>query len=150
MRTARPLVLPHGLPLGAASRWWLAQSLRALDASLKRLGQILVLRRGTAADMIPAVAKEANAASVNWIASDIAGHAAIEREVAHALGTYVSKWVPELARLAAKLIHHPWDAIPMELAAAGVVLGITDPEPIVDHKAARARALAAFATTRAG
>jgi deoxyribodipyrimidine photo-lyase len=79
---ARP---PYGRPLGAASRWWLAQSLRALDESLKRLGQTLVLRRGRAADIITAVAQEANAASVNWIASDIAGDAATEREVMQAL-----------------------------------------------------------------
>ncbi len=37
---------PHGRPLGGASRWWLAQSLRSLQASLKALGQSLVLRRG--------------------------------------------------------------------------------------------------------
>ncbi len=79
---ARP---PRGRPLGAASRWWLAQSLRALDASLERLGQTLVLRRGQAAKIVPTVAKDTNAASVNWIASDIVGQAAVEREVAHAL-----------------------------------------------------------------
>jgi deoxyribodipyrimidine photo-lyase len=79
---ARP---PRGRPLGAASRWWLAQSLRALDASLKRLGQTLVLRRGRTAEVIAAIAQETNAAGVNWIANDIVGHAAIENEVAQAL-----------------------------------------------------------------
>lgn len=63
-------------------------------------------------------------------------------------GAYVSQWVPELAKLPPALIHHPWDAAPMELAAAGVTLGKTYPEPIVDHKAARERALAAYAKTR--
>ena len=63
-------------------------------------------------------------------------------------GAYVSKWVPELARLPVKVIHQPWEATPMELAAAGVTLGKIYPEPIVDHKAARARALAAYAKTR--
>lgn len=64
-------------------------------------------------------------------------------------GAYVAKWVPELARLPVKLIHQPWTATPMELAAAGITLGETYPEPIVDHKAARERALAAHARTRA-
>ncbi|MBX9710860.1 MAG: DNA photolyase family protein [Xanthobacteraceae bacterium] len=63
-------------------------------------------------------------------------------------GVYVSRWIPELANLAPSLIHHPWDATPMELTAAGVTLGKSYPEPIVDHKAARERALAAYAKTR--
>ncbi|HEY0235719.1 MAG TPA: deoxyribodipyrimidine photo-lyase [Afipia sp.] len=63
-------------------------------------------------------------------------------------GVYVSRWVPELSKLPPALIHHPWDATPMELASAGITLGKTYPEPIVDHKAARERALAAYAKTR--
>ncbi|WP_249123589.1 MULTISPECIES: deoxyribodipyrimidine photo-lyase [unclassified Bradyrhizobium] len=63
-------------------------------------------------------------------------------------GVYVTRWVPELAQLPRKLIHQPWNATPLELASAGVRLGDTYPEPIVDHPAARARALAAYAKTR--
>jgi len=63
-------------------------------------------------------------------------------------GVYVMKWVPELAKLPRKLIHQPWEATPMELAAAGITLGKTYPAPIVDHKAARERALTAYRKTR--
>ena len=48
-------------PHGGASRWWLAQSLRALDADLRKRGQRLVLRRGKAAEVIPALARETSA-----------------------------------------------------------------------------------------
>ncbi|MET0222197.1 MAG: FAD-binding domain-containing protein, partial [Tardiphaga sp.] len=44
----------------------------------------------------------------------------------------------------------PWSAMPLELAGAGITLGNNYPAPIVDHKAARERALAAYARARKG
>ncbi|WGF89909.1 cryptochrome/photolyase family protein [Marinivivus vitaminiproducens] len=59
-------------------------------------------------------------------------------------GCYVRRFVPELAKLPATWIHKPWEAPADALAKAGVTLGETYPRPIVDHKPARERALAAF------
>jgi deoxyribodipyrimidine photo-lyase len=53
-----------------------------------------------------------------------------------------------LAELPASLIHQPWSATPLALSSAGVTLGKTYPQPIIDHKTGRARALAAYATVR--
>jgi deoxyribodipyrimidine photo-lyase len=59
-------------------------------------------------------------------------------------GDYIRRWVPELAGLASKAIHQPHLAPPLDLAAAGVVLGDTYPHPIVDHAFARHRVLAVY------
>ena len=53
-------------PLGGAARWWLAQSLRALAASLEALGQRLLLRRGRAAEVLPQIASDTSASTVYW------------------------------------------------------------------------------------
>lgn len=64
-------------------------------------------------------------------------------------GTYVRRWIPEIAGLATDRIHAPWLGSPAELARAGVELGVTYPAPIVDHAEARAQALEALSTIRA-
>jgi deoxyribodipyrimidine photo-lyase len=56
-------------------------------------------------------------------------------------GDYVRKYVPELARLPVKLIHRPSEAPEKVREAAGIRLGETYPEPIVDHATARDRFL---------
>jgi len=65
-------------------------------------------------------------------------------------GDFIRRYVPELARLPVDHIHEPWKASSKVLATAGVGLGETYPRPIVQHEAARARALAALAEMRAG
>ncbi|CAN5167019.1 hypothetical protein BH20ACT8_BH20ACT8_10700 [soil metagenome] len=65
-------------------------------------------------------------------------------------GAYVRRWVPELAEVPAKWIHHPWD-MPSDVAAhLGVRVGVDYPEPIVDHAIARREALEWFAAHKRG
>ncbi|MCC6144121.1 MAG: FAD-binding domain-containing protein, partial [Candidatus Hydrogenedentes bacterium] len=59
-------------------------------------------------------------------------------------GDYVRRWVPEIAGLPDAYLHAPWEAPDEDARAAGVILGETYPKPIVDHAAARDRALAAY------
>ncbi|HAC01961.1 MAG TPA: deoxyribodipyrimidine photolyase, partial [Brevundimonas sp.] len=59
-------------------------------------------------------------------------------------GRYVRRWVPELRTLPDRWLHAPWTAPAAVVAEAGIRLGRTYPRPIVDHAAARARALDAL------
>ncbi len=75
-------------PLGGAARWWLHGSLQSLGAALEKLGSALVLRRGRADQIVPALAREIGAAAVHagiahepaWRAADAAVRASLEAE----------------------------------------------------------------------
>ena len=64
-------------------------------------------------------------------------------------GVYIRRWVPELGGLESPGVHAPWEAASLDLAMAGVVLGDTYPNPIVDHAEARVAAIAAYEEARA-
>jgi len=93
-----------------------------------------------------------NSASWQWVAgcgADAAPYFRIFNPVTQGRrfdpdGAYVRRYVPELAGMPDKYIHAPWEATADVRRAAGVLLGENYPEPIVDLKASRQRALAAF------
>ncbi len=58
-------VSPAAWAAGGAARWWLHHSLASLAASLAERGATLVLRRGPAAEVIPALAQETGATEVH-------------------------------------------------------------------------------------
>ena len=53
-------------PRGAASKWWLYNSLKSLESAILEKGGTLVVRRGTATDSIPAFLREVNADAIFW------------------------------------------------------------------------------------
>lgn len=57
---------------------------------------------------------------------------------------YIREYVPALKHMPDKHIHAPWEAPLSTLEEAGVVLGRNYPEPIVDYRESRERALAAL------
>jgi deoxyribodipyrimidine photo-lyase len=59
-------------------------------------------------------------------------------------GEYIRKYVPELSKLEVPYIHQPWEAPASVLEAAGIELGRNYPEPIIEHKEGRQRALDAL------
>ncbi|MCB1505103.1 MAG: deoxyribodipyrimidine photo-lyase [Hyphomicrobiaceae bacterium] len=95
-----------------------------------------------------------NAASWQWVAgsgADAAPYFRIFNPVTQAEkfdpeGNYIRRWIPELANAPLSAVHRPM-AIGRAASCGTDSLLVSDsyPLPIVDHAAARARALAAFA-----
>ena len=57
---------PGHRPRGGAARWWLHHSLHALSADLSARGGRLILLRGEARQLVPALARHLGVAGVTW------------------------------------------------------------------------------------
>lgn len=133
---------------------WMHNRVRMIVASFLVKELLIHWREGeawfwdTLVDADPA----SNTASWQWAAgcgADAAPYFRIfnpvlQGEKFDAEGAYVTRFVPELAKLPKKYLHKPWEAPDSVLDEAGLVLGQDYPHPIVDRKYARERALAAF------
>ncbi len=72
----------------------------------------------------------------------------LQSEKFDADGKFIKKYVPELSKLEAKLIHAPWKLSPTERQSAQLVLGKDYPFPLVDHDVARKKALQKYANIK--
>jgi deoxyribodipyrimidine photo-lyase len=63
-------------------------------------------------------------------------------------GKFIRRYLPQLAGLSNKAIHAPWNASPIDLAAASVHLGTNYPHPVVEHTRARARTLLRYGVVK--
>ncbi|MDX1520654.1 MAG: FAD-binding domain-containing protein, partial [Anaerolineae bacterium] len=65
-------------------------------------------------------------------------------------GNFIRRWVPELANVPPKFIHEPAQMPAGIQQKARCIIGQDYPEPIVDHAAARERALDVYGQTKEG
>ncbi len=93
-----------GWPPGGASKWWLHQSLAALDARMRKLGSRLVIRRGPTLDTLRALAKETGADAAFWNRRYEPAAIARDAKVQAALGADGL----DAMSFNAALLHEPW------------------------------------------
>jgi deoxyribodipyrimidine photo-lyase len=150
-----------GIPIvdaGMRQLWhtgWMHNRVRMIVASFLAKHLLLQWQHGEAWfwDTLVDADLASNSAQWQWVAGcgpDAAPYFRIFNPVLQgrkfdADGTYVARWVPELASLPPAERQAPWEAPDMLLRGAGVILGQTYPHPIVDLAAGRHRALAALA-----
>jgi deoxyribodipyrimidine photo-lyase len=149
-----------GIPIvdaGMRQLWqtgWMHNRVRMITASFLTKHLLLPWRTGEEWfwDTLVDADLSANAASWQWVAGSGADAAPFFRVFNPVLqgrkfdpdGAYVRRFVPELAGLGDRYLHAPWEAPSAVLAADGITLGSTYPQPILDLAAGRDRALAAW------
>jgi deoxyribodipyrimidine photo-lyase len=151
-RTGYPIVDAGMRELWATG--WMHNRVRMIVASFLIKDLMIDWREGEAWfwDTLVDADLSSNSASWQWTAgsgADAAPYFRVFNPVGQSEkfdpdGEYLRRWLPELTNLPNKAIHAPWTADQSVLKKAGVHLGETYPEPIVDHGDARKRALAAF------
>ncbi|MGE0653417.1 MAG: deoxyribodipyrimidine photo-lyase [Alphaproteobacteria bacterium] len=133
---------------------WMHNRVRMIVASFLVKDLMIPWQRGAAWfwDTLVDADLANNSANWQWVAgsgADAAPYFRIFNPVLQgrkfdAEGTYVRRWVPEIASLPDRFVHAPWETPDDIMRKAGVRLGETYPAPMVDHGDARHRALAAF------
>lgn len=63
-------------------------------------------------------------------------------------GKFIKRYLPQLAKFDAKSVHAPWLTEPMLQRAAGRIIGVDYPPPVVAHDAARRHTLARYAVVK--
>jgi deoxyribodipyrimidine photo-lyase len=155
-RTGYPVVDAAMRQLAASG--WMHNRARMIAASFLAKDLLVDWRHGAAHFMAHLVDGDtaANNGGWQWTAgtgTDAAPYFRVFNPVAQGRrfdpdGTYVRRWIPELARVPDAWIHEPWAMPDGMQAAAGCIVGRDYPAPIVDHAFARDRALAAYAAAK--
>lgn len=91
--------------LGGAARWWLHQSLQALQEELGRCGSRLVIRRGAVLDELRAVVRESGAKAIFWNRAYEPEAITRDREVKRVLGEHGLF----VANFNGFLLREPWE-----------------------------------------
>jgi deoxyribodipyrimidine photo-lyase len=63
-------------------------------------------------------------------------------------GKFIRKYLPQLSKLPNSSLHEPWNAKPIDLQSADVILGENYPNPIVTHAQAREKTLLRYAVVK--
>lgn len=133
---------------------WMHNRARMIVASFLTKNLLIDWRHGAAwfMDTLVDADEPSNTAGWQWTAgtgADAAPYFRIFNPVLQAEkfdpdGAFIRRWVPELAPLDNRYLYAPWTADAHTLNRADITLGKTYPEPIVDLKGSRLRALERF------